>query len=60
VDIGKHCRIRNAVIDKGCIIPEGMVIGEDAEEDKKRFYVTSRGVILVTPDMLNQELHHVR
>jgi glucose-1-phosphate adenylyltransferase len=60
VDIGKHCRIRNAVIDKGCIIPEGMVIGEDAEEDKKRFYVTSKGVILVTPEMLNQELHHVR
>ncbi|MBI3186962.1 MAG: glucose-1-phosphate adenylyltransferase [Gammaproteobacteria bacterium] len=60
VDIGKHCRISNAVIDKGCIIPEGTVIGENSEEDKKRFYVTSKGVVLVTPDMLNQELHHVR
>ncbi|HEX5636483.1 MAG TPA: glucose-1-phosphate adenylyltransferase, partial [Gammaproteobacteria bacterium] len=60
VDIGRHCRISNAVIDKGCIIPEGTVIGENSEEDKKRFYVTSKGVVLVTPDMLNQELHHVR
>ena len=60
VDIGKNCRIRNAVIDKGCIIPDGMVIGEDAAEDKKCFYVSPKGVILVTPDMLNQELHHVR
>lgn len=60
VDIGRNCRIRNAVIDKGCIIPDGMVIGENIEEDKKRFYVTAKGVVLVTPDMLNQELHHVR
>lgn len=60
VEIGKHCRISQAVIDKGCIIPDGMVIGEDAEADKKRFYVTAKGVVLVTPEMLNQELHHVR
>jgi glucose-1-phosphate adenylyltransferase len=60
VEIGKHCRISHAVIDKGCIIPDGMVIGEDAEADKKLFYVTAKGVVLVTPEMLNQELHHVR
>ncbi|MDQ1363836.1 MAG: glucose-phosphate adenylyltransferase, partial [Pseudomonadota bacterium] len=60
VDVGRNCRIRHAVIDKGCIIPDGMVIGEDAEADKKRFYVTPKGVVLVTPEMLNQELHHVR
>jgi glucose-1-phosphate adenylyltransferase len=60
VTIGKNCRIYHAVIDKGCDIPDGMVIGKDEEQDKKRFYVSPTGVILVTPDMLGQVLHHVR
>ncbi len=60
VDIGRHCRITRAVIDKGCLIPPGTVIGEDPEADAERFYVTEGGVTLVTPDMLGQELHHVR
>jgi len=60
VTIGKNCRIYHAVIDKGCIIPDGMVIGKDNEQDKKRFHVSPNGVVLVTPDMLGQELHHVR
>jgi len=60
VTIGKNCRIYHAVIDKGCTIPDGMVIGKDNEHDKERFYVSPNGVVLVTPDMLGQELHHVR
>lgn len=60
VHVERHCRIRNAVIDKGCVIPEGSVIGEDPEADAKRFHVTPGGVVLVTPEMLGQELHHVR
>lgn len=60
VDIGRHCRIRRAVIDKGCRIPPNTVIGENEEEDRKRFYVTDEGVVLVTPHMLGQELHHAR
>ena len=60
VTIGKNCRITHAVIDKGCEIPDGMVIGKDNEQDKKRFFVSPTGVILVTPDMLGQVLHHVR
>jgi len=60
VTIGKNCRISHAVIDKGCDIPDGTVIGKDAEQDKKRFYVSPTGVILVTPEMLGQVLHHVR
>jgi glucose-1-phosphate adenylyltransferase len=60
VDIGRNCRISNAVIDRGCHIPEGTVIGEDPELDAKRFHVSSRGVVLVTPEMLAQERHHVR
>ncbi len=60
VTIGRHCRIRRAVIDKGCHIPDGTVIGEDPEADAKRFHVTPGGVVLVVPEMLGQELHHVR
>ena len=60
VDIGRHCRISNAVIDKGCQVPAGTVIGEDPEQDAERFYVTPGGIVLVTPEMLGQELHHVR
>ncbi len=60
VQIGRNCRIRKAVIDKGCRIPPGTVIGEDPVKDAERFSVTPGGVVLVTPEMLGQELHHVR
>jgi glucose-1-phosphate adenylyltransferase len=60
VNIGRHCRIRKAVIDKGCTIPANTVIGENIEEDKKRFYVSSGGVVLVTPDQLGQRIHYSR
>ncbi len=60
VDIGRHCRLRKVVMERGCVIPEGTVIGEDPEADARRFYVTPRGVVLVTPEMLGQELHYVR
>ena len=60
VRIGRDCRVTRAVIDKGCVLPEGTVIGEDAETDAERFYVSPNGVVLVTPEMLGQELHHVR
>lgn len=60
VSIGKNCRIKRTVIDKCCEIPDGTVIGEDLEEDAKQFYVSPNGVVLVTPEMLGQEIHHVR
>ncbi|MGB5406824.1 MAG: glucose-1-phosphate adenylyltransferase [Thiogranum sp.] len=60
VEIARHCRINNAVIDKGCRIPAETVIGEDPEKDAERFHVTPGGVVLVTPEMLGQELHYVR
>ncbi len=52
VDIGRHARITKAIIDKGCRIPEGLVVGEDPEEDAKRFYVSPGGVTVITPEML--------
>jgi len=60
VSIGKNCRIKKAIIDKNCIIPDGMVIGENREEDEKRFYVSEGGVVLVIPEMLGQQVHYVR
>ena len=60
VVINRHCRLKRTVIDKGCHVPEGTVIGENLEEDARRFYVTPQGVRLVTWEMLGQELHHVR
>jgi glucose-1-phosphate adenylyltransferase len=52
VEVGRGCRIRRAVIDEGCIIPDGMAIGEDPAEDERRFHVTDNGIVLVTPQML--------
>jgi glucose-1-phosphate adenylyltransferase len=52
VQIGRGARISRAVIDRGCQIPEGMVIGEDAQLDAERFVRTSSGIVLVTREML--------
>lgn len=60
VQIGKNCKIYHAVIEKNCIIPDGTIIGLNEEEDKKRFHVTPKGVVLVTPEMLGQVVHYVR
>ena len=54
VEIGRNCRIKKAVIDRGCKLPEGTVIGEDPDADRERFRVTEKGIVLVTPDMLGQ------
>jgi len=59
VSIGKNCRITSAIIDKACIIEDGMVIGEDIEDDRKRFHVTDNGIVLVTPEMLDQHLYTI-
>jgi glucose-1-phosphate adenylyltransferase len=60
VEIGRHCKIRRAVIDKGCAVPPNTIIGFDPVEDRKRFDMSTNGVVLVTPDMLGQDLHHAR
>ncbi|HEY3326636.1 MAG TPA: glucose-1-phosphate adenylyltransferase [Novimethylophilus sp.] len=60
VDIGRYVTIRRAVIDKGCNIPDGMQIGVNHDEDRKRFYVSEKGITLVTPDMMGQSIHQAR
>jgi glucose-1-phosphate adenylyltransferase len=44
--------VRNAIIDSNCDLAPGTRIGFDRAEDAKRFLVTEKGVVLVTPDML--------
>jgi len=58
VEIGRHCQIRSALIDRGCRIPEGTRIGFDRQQDEARFHVSPKGIVLVTPEMLGQDYPH--
>lgn len=59
VEIGRHARLRRVVVEKKCVIPEGLTVGFDPEQDRKRFYVTEKGITLITSEMLGQEIHKV-
>ncbi len=47
VQIGRHCKIKRAIIDKDVHVPDGTLIGYDAEEDKKRFSVSPKGIVVI-------------
>ncbi len=50
--VSRHCRLRNVVVDSDVRLPEGLVVGEDAGDDARRFRRTDRGVVLVTGPMV--------
>jgi glucose-1-phosphate adenylyltransferase len=52
--VGTSCRLRKVVVDRGCEIPDGTVIGEDPVRDGERFYRTESGVVLVTREALER------
>ncbi|WP_339694735.1 glucose-1-phosphate adenylyltransferase [Celeribacter baekdonensis] len=54
VNVARHARLKNVVIDRGVHIPEGLVVGEDPEVDAKWFRVSPGGITLITQDMLNR------
>lgn len=54
VDIGRSARLTNVVIDRGVRIPQGLVVGEDAELDARRFRRTERGICLITQAMIDR------
>lgn len=60
VQIGRDVRLCRTIIESGCTIPDGMQIGHDSERDRQRFELSAGGVVLVTPEMLGQAVHHVR
>jgi glucose-1-phosphate adenylyltransferase len=47
VDVGRHAKIRKAIIDKEVQIPPGVEIGYNLDEDAKRFTVTGPGIVVV-------------
>ena len=53
-DIGRHAVLKRCVVDKQCRIPEGMQIGVDPRADRQRFHVSTKGITLVTAEMLGQ------
>jgi glucose-1-phosphate adenylyltransferase len=61
VEIGRHCEIRKAILDRHCYIEEGISIGVDQAADRARgFHISPGGVTLVTPEMLGQGVNTVR
>lgn len=60
VKVSRNVTLKRVVVDKNCVIPEGMTAGVNREEDARRFFVSDNGITLITPDMLNQEVHRVR
>ncbi|MBY0579784.1 MAG: glucose-1-phosphate adenylyltransferase [Burkholderiales bacterium] len=60
VEIGRYVRLNKVVVDKRCVIPDGIEVGFNPVEDAKRFHVTANGVTLITPDMLGQRIHQSR
>lgn len=53
-NIGDHCELNRVLLDNGCIVPPGTVIGENAEEDARRYHRTASGITVVTRGMLGQ------
>jgi glucose-1-phosphate adenylyltransferase len=54
VQVGRHARLTNVVIDHGVVIPEGLIVGEDPEMDAKRFRRSENGICLITQAMLDK------
>jgi glucose-1-phosphate adenylyltransferase len=54
VEVGRGARLNKVVVDRGCVIPDEMVVGEDAAADAARFERTEGGVVLVTREMLKR------
>jgi glucose-1-phosphate adenylyltransferase len=54
VQIGRHSRLTRVVIDRGVVIPDGLVVGEDPDEDARRFRRTDKGICLITQSMIDR------
>jgi glucose-1-phosphate adenylyltransferase len=53
-NIGRHARLSRVIVDRGVRIPEGLVVGEDPEEDARRFRRTDNGICLITKSMIDR------
>jgi glucose-1-phosphate adenylyltransferase len=50
VRVGRHARVRRAIVDRDVLIPRGALIGYDVEEDRRRHSVTDGGIVVVTAE----------
>ena len=60
VEIGRNCRIRNAIIDKSNVIPSGTEIGYDKEKDRERYFVSPSGIVVLGRGPTQNYLDHGR
>lgn len=60
VNVCRDVTLKRVIADKSCQIPDGLVVGVNPEEDRKRFHVSANGVTLITPEMLGQLVHKIR
>ena len=51
VNIGRHCKIRRAIVDKHVDIPAGTTIGYDLEKDRRQFHVSESGIVIIPKGM---------
>ncbi len=54
-EIGAGCRLKRVILDNGCIVADGTVIGEDSSVDRQRFHISERGIVMVNRKMLGQD-----
>jgi glucose-1-phosphate adenylyltransferase len=54
-EIGAGCRLKRVILDNGCIVPDGTVIGEDSSLDRQRFHISESGIVVVNRKMLGQD-----
>lgn len=54
VNVGRHARLTRVVIDRGVNIPQGLVVGEDPQEDARWFRVSESGITLITQSMIDR------
>lgn len=53
-EINRRAHLKNVVLDRGVVIPEGLIVGEDADEDARRFRRTKNGICLITQPMIDR------
>jgi glucose-1-phosphate adenylyltransferase len=57
VEIGENVTLRRVIVDKFARLPKNFTAGLNLEADAERFHVTSKGTVLITPEMLGQTIH---
>jgi glucose-1-phosphate adenylyltransferase len=55
VEVGRHSKIRRAIIDKGVKLPPGTLIGYELDRDRERFTVTDSGIVVVPKGAVIEE-----